>query len=90
MDHPQKIPYAIRGNERKTVSVIVENMPEGENILMHKPANLTREPAQEISFIHDRMPVIFSDRNHGAWLDRSANPQEVLKHCEISMAYKAA
>ena len=51
---------------------------------------LTQEPAPEIAFIHDRMPVIFSDRNHGAWLDRSADPMDVLKLCEKEMAYRAA
>ena len=49
---------------------------------------LTREPAPEISFIHDRMPVIFSDKNHTAWLDRGADPMEVLKLSENEMAYR--
>ena len=30
---------------------------------------LTRAPAPEIAFIHDRMPVIFSEANCRAWLD---------------------
>ena len=51
---------------------------------------LTRETAQEISFIHDRMPVIFSDKTHTAWLDRNADPQAVMKLCETNMAYRAA
>ncbi len=51
---------------------------------------LTREPSSEISFIHGRMPVIFSDSNHSAWLDRNADPMEALTLCEKEMAYRAA
>ncbi len=51
---------------------------------------LTRDPVPEIAFIHDRMPVIFSDKLHGQWLDRAADPMEVLKLCEKEMAYRAA
>lgn len=51
---------------------------------------LTREPAQEIAFIHDRMPVIFSDATRYAWLDRTADPQTALKQAESKMAFKAA
>lgn len=51
---------------------------------------LTRETVQEISFIHDRMPVIFSDKNHSAWLDQNADPRAVMKLCETAMVYRAA
>ena len=85
----QKIKYAIRPKASGVIYLAGIYRFE-ENLKLPVLSILTREPAQDISFIHDRMPVIFSDRNHGAWLDRSADPQEVLKHCEISMAYKAA
>ena len=51
---------------------------------------LTRAPAPEIAFIHDRMPVIFSDRTHGLWLDRNADPREALKQCETDMVFRVA
>lgn len=51
---------------------------------------LTQEPAREIAFIHDRMPVIFSDAARGAWLDPAADPQEVLKLCKHDMIYRTA
>lgn len=51
---------------------------------------LTRETAADIAFIHDRMPVIFRDGNHGAWLDRAADPRGLLEKCEREMTYRAA
>ena len=89
MKNQMKIKYAIRPKASGVIYLAGIYRFE-ENLKLPVLSILTREPAQDISFIHDRMPVIFSDRNHGAWLDRSADPQEVLKHCEISMAYKAA
>ena len=40
---------------------------------------LTRETGEEISFIHDRMPVILGKENVRAWMDPDANPAEVVK-----------
>ncbi len=51
---------------------------------------LTREPSPDIAFIHDRMPVIFSDQTQGAWLDRSTDPRAALALCETQMVYRAA
>ena len=51
---------------------------------------LTMEPAREIVFIHDRMPVIFSEEHRGAWLDRSADPEKVLRECEKTMEFRTA
>lgn len=51
---------------------------------------LTRAPAPEIAFIHSRMPVIFSDRTHGLWLDRACDPREALKQCETDMVFRVA
>ena len=51
---------------------------------------LTREAAPGIAFIHDRMPVIFSQANHAAWLDRAADPRETLRLCETEMDFRAA
>ncbi len=51
---------------------------------------LTREAAPGIAFIHDRMPVIFSQANHAAWLDRAADPTEALRLCETEMDFRAA
>lgn len=51
---------------------------------------LTRPPAASIAFIHDRMPVIFSEKNRDAWLDRAADPRQALTLCEQDMIFRAA
>lgn len=53
-------------------------------------AVLTRAPSPEVAFIHDRMPVIFSDRNRALWLDRSVDPEKALRVSESSMAFRPA
>ena len=50
---------------------------------------LTREAAPAIAFIHDRMPVIFSEGAKEQWLSQSADPQKALALCETEMAYQA-
>ena len=84
-----KIKYAIRPKSPGIIFLAGIYRYE-ENQKLPVLSILTQEPAPEIAFIHDRMPVIFSDRNHGAWLDRTANPMDVLKLCEKVMAYRAA
>ena len=42
-------------------------------------ALLTREPAENIAFIHDRMPVILPDFARSAWLDARNDARDVLK-----------
>lgn len=51
---------------------------------------LTRAPSPEIAFIHDRMPVIFSDRSRSLWLDREIDPRQALAACENAMAFRPA
>lgn len=82
----QKVKYAIRPKTPGILYLAAIYRYE-ENQKLPALSILTRSPAPEISFIHDRMPVIFSDRNYGAWLDRAADPQEVLKRCEQEMAF---
>ncbi len=87
--NPTKIKYAIRPKAPGIIYLAGIYRYE-ENQKLPVLSILTREPAPEISFIHDRMPVIFSDKLHGQWLDRAADPMEVLKLCEKEMAYRAA
>ena len=87
--NPAKIKYAIRPKAPGLIYLAgIYRYEEDQKLPVL--SILTQEPAPEIAFIHDRMPVIFSDRNHGAWLDQSADPMEVLKQCEKEMAYRAA
>jgi putative SOS response-associated peptidase YedK len=51
---------------------------------------LTREPGDGIRFIHDRMPVIFTEKTREAWLDRGADPAKALERCEIQMRFEIA
>lgn len=51
---------------------------------------LTRAPAPEIAFIHDRMPVIFSENARSLWLDSAADPLSALEACEKAAAYQPA
>jgi len=87
--NPSKIKYAIRPKAPGIIYLAGIYWYE-ETQKLPVLSILTRDPAPEIAFIHDRMPVIFSDKLHGHWLDRSADPMEVLKQCEKEMAYRAA
>ena len=84
-----KIKYAIRPKTPGIIYLAGIYRYE-DNLKLPVMSILTREPAPEISFIHDRMPVIFSDSHHGAWLDRDADPLTLLEMCETAMVYKAA
>ena len=51
-------------------------------------AVLTREPGEEISFIHDRMPVILGKESIKLWLDPQSNPTEIMKTTLTDMYYE--
>ncbi|MBQ1400831.1 MAG: SOS response-associated peptidase [Firmicutes bacterium] len=51
---------------------------------------LTRPPAKEIEFIHDRMPVILPQAKIDEWIDPSADPGEIIKYALDHMVYDAA
>ncbi len=40
---------------------------------------LTREPREQIRFIHDRMPLILPEHLVNAWIDPDADPDELVK-----------
>ena len=49
---------------------------------------LTREPAESISFIHDRMPVILPTAAASDWLNPRYNGIEILKFAVLDMSYR--
>ena len=49
---------------------------------------LTREPGEEISFIHDRMPVILGKDSVKTWLDPGSDPKDVVKAALTDMYYE--
>lgn len=50
---------------------------------------LTRSPAKEIAFIHDRMPVILPSEAISDWLNPRYNGTEMLQAAATDMVYKA-
>lgn len=46
---------------------------------------LTREPGEEIRFIHDRMPLIMPDRLADTWISPRTRPEELLPHALTAM-----
>ena len=51
---------------------------------------LTRDPGEEISFIHDRMPVILGKDSVKDWMNPEAKPEVVLRKALTSMYYEKA
>ena len=51
---------------------------------------LTREPAQSIAFIHNRMPVILPAEAVGDWLNVRYEATDVLKAAQTEMGYHLA
>ncbi len=50
---------------------------------------LTREPCEEIRFIHDRMPVMLPKELVRAWLSPGERPEEVLKNAVTDVYFEA-
>ena len=49
---------------------------------------LTREPGEEIRFIHDRMPLIMPDKLVNEWIRPGARPEELLSHALTEMVFE--
>lgn len=53
-------------------------------------AILTREPAESIAFIHNRMPVILPAGAVRDWLNIRNDAAEVVKRAQMDMEYRPA
>ena len=53
-------------------------------------AILTRDPASEIAFIHDRMPAVLTVELAGLWIKPDADPAALLRRLDPRMRYEAA
>ncbi|MBQ6551679.1 MAG: SOS response-associated peptidase [Lachnospiraceae bacterium] len=51
---------------------------------------LTREPGEEIRFIHDRMPLILPEEDVDAWIRPDGDPDELLHHALTDMIFEKA
>ena len=52
-------------------------------------AVLTRPPAESISFIHDRMPLILPEEMVPGWIKPDSDPKEIVKYALTDMIYEA-
>ncbi len=83
----EKIKYAIRPTESGTLYMagiyrVVAGEPEF--------SILTRDPAQSIAFIHNRMPVILPLEAHADWLNIRYNGEDVLRAAVTHVSYTNA
>lgn len=51
---------------------------------------LTREPSEEIRFIHDRMPVILPREAVDNWIKPDSKPDEIVKDAMMDMVFEKA
>ena len=51
---------------------------------------LTREPGEQIRFIHDRMPLILPEQLVNAWIDPDADPEKLVKEAMTDMIAEKA
>ena len=51
---------------------------------------LTREPGEEIRFIHDRMPLIIPERRIEDWIRPDTRPEELLPEALTGMIFEKA
>lgn len=49
---------------------------------------LTREPSEEIRFIHDRMPVILPREAVEKWINPDSKPDEIIKNAMTDMVFE--
>ena len=51
---------------------------------------LTREPGEQIRFIHDRMPLILPEHMVNSWIDPDADPEELVKEAVTDVVAEKA
>ena len=51
---------------------------------------LTREPGEEIRFIHDRMPLILPEELTDEWIRPDAKPEELIREALTKMSFEKA
>ena len=51
---------------------------------------LTRPPSEEISFIHDRMPLMLRENDVDEWISPDAKPDEVAYRAVADLHYQKA
>lgn len=83
----RKTKYAIRPEKAGAMFMAgIYRMEQGRPVF----AILTREPAREIAFIHDRMPVILPREAMGDWLNPRYAAADVLRNAVTDVRCQAA
>ena len=80
-----KIKYAIAPENNDMIYLAGIYRKEGNRAAC---AILTREPADSIAFIHNRMPVILPSEAIGDWLNVRYAATDVLKAAQTDMGYR--
>ena len=81
----EKIKYAIAPEGSRMLYLAGIYRKEGNRAAC---AILTREPAESIAFIHNRMPVILPAEAVSDWLNIRYDAVDVLKAAQVEMAYR--
>lgn len=68
----------------------IYHLEKHENVIVPAFTVLTRKASPEISFIHDRMPVILPSEIITDWLDSNNDVVEVIKAAMLDMEYQLA
>lgn len=90
-EHPEngkKVKYQIRPEMPGTVwlAALYRFMPDR---ILPQCIILTREPEEEIRFIHNRMPLIFNDEEAESWLRQDADPEKLIRENHRKMKWMA-
>lgn len=83
----ERIKYAIAPEGSRTIYMAGIYRKEGSRAAC---TILTRAPAPEIAFIHDRMPVILPTEAVSDWLNIRYDAQEVLRAAVVDVEYRKA
>lgn len=82
----EKIKYSIRAADSETLYMAGLYRIEGDKAVF---TILTREPAPDIAFIHDRMPLILSGSMKDEWLNLKNDAGEIMRAAMTEVVYRA-
>ena len=87
----RKVKYAIRPEHSSMLYLAgIYHLEKHENVIVPAFTVLTRKASPEISFIHDRMPVILPSEIITDWLDSNNDVVEVIQAAMLDMEYQLA
>ncbi len=81
---PEKVKYAIRPQNTDHMFMAGIYRPTTDGAVF---SVLTREPAAQIAFIHNRMPVILDPDIAKAWLDLRYDPDDLISQATTDVLF---